>query len=404
MANNTGLIILIIAVILIAGVLGGNYLFGSIGRSCVGESDCNPPYDDGQCPVDVDHCYCYNSACYTCKPENEYCTEDNQCCSYGCVNNACEAEIPTICQDECEFFGKLDCKGNDKYACTRYIRDTDTCLEWSFVSACPSGTTCVEYSPTSLQCEGTEVTTTSVTTTTIYDDLIDTGDSCYSIGQGKCDGSRAYICDVDLIWKFWRDCKVVHSQKHECHVLLGGVRCCILDGIKLTEEEFKDYNEAVGCCSRKALQYAFKPEYSGVGIIVPDPQVFGISLIKVLVGPSYPAGKPIGWHRSYELLPGIPLVDDISGWSTEYYCGDEGTLPQEKKDFAESAVRVDPDTGIPFEGEYGEQPRIILPDLGLSKGLAQLGQEYCVAGYCFSLLVWFIFGAMILFILSFLRR
>ena len=47
---------------------------------------------------------------------------------------------PTICNDECSPSGNKECSGNSYRTCGSY--DSDSCLEWSSLTACGSNETC----------------------------------------------------------------------------------------------------------------------------------------------------------------------------------------------------------------------------------------------------------------------
>ncbi len=101
-----------------------------------------------------------------------------------CQNNQCVNITPT-CNNDCSYSGQKQCSGNGWRTCGQY--DSDTCLEWSGISNCGSGT----------YCSNGECISSCV-------------NQCYS-GETRCTGSGYQTCgnynsDSCLEWSSTYNC------------------------------------------------------------------------------------------------------------------------------------------------------------------------------------------------------
>lgn len=71
----------------------------------------------------------------------------NECVNQKCVEvqglgtDQCQENNDCItCENECPQDGLMQCSGNGYRTCVNY--DSDSCLEWSSITACPEGTAC----------------------------------------------------------------------------------------------------------------------------------------------------------------------------------------------------------------------------------------------------------------------
>ncbi|MGY4884083.1 MAG: hypothetical protein ACP5NZ_00710 [Nanobdellota archaeon] len=128
-------------------------------RTCVQYYDSDSCYEWGNvntCPTDQPSCNGGTGGCYTpgtgCSShEYSYCSEGdiywyNSCderegvrtyCDYGCSGESCNSAPGPGCSNECESDDR-ECSGSGYRTCGNY--DTsDSCLEWSSVTACANG-------------------------------------------------------------------------------------------------------------------------------------------------------------------------------------------------------------------------------------------------------------------------
>jgi len=148
-------IIVILGVLVISGCV--QQLLTQSQNYC-GDGTCQSDETSFSCPEDcpVTHNECVNQQCAEVEGEGQdQCTTDADCTvatHLECINEQCievqgagadqcqEDNDCITCDNECPQEGLKQCSGNGYRTCGNY--DSDSCLEWSSVTACPEETTC----------------------------------------------------------------------------------------------------------------------------------------------------------------------------------------------------------------------------------------------------------------------
>ncbi len=100
---------------------------GNLGQGLVGQDPCEN---------NLDAAGNYQTTCYA----GSQSLEDWVFCQNGCKDSACGAQVQPSCASECSASGAKQCSGNGYQVCGSY--DSDSCLEWSTVTSCSSGEIC----------------------------------------------------------------------------------------------------------------------------------------------------------------------------------------------------------------------------------------------------------------------